>query len=178
MFIWTKNFKEHLNWACLSVQRIFFHLSHNLHMSCFSAFNDFSLFIWSVSRTFRLYMFEITGIVLGWIQLNCPWHSLVCSIAPDDSQLHFMISCWCSMQHVNTFIFHSPIYLPLHEGSNWYTPGWLLGSSLGSFLSHRIPCKFWRVVKVIFLFTFLNYFVIFSYLRSILSNHWVAFELM
>ena len=75
------------------------------------SFNIFSLFISRASRTFLLYIFGITAIILGWIKLNCPWHSLVCSVAPDNSQLPFMLSCWCSMQRVNTFFFESPIYL-------------------------------------------------------------------
>ena len=63
----------------------------------------FSLLISRASRTFLLNMFNITAIVLGWIQLNCPWHSLVWSVAQDDSQLPFMLSCWCSMQCINVF---------------------------------------------------------------------------
>ena len=67
------------------------------------------------SRTFLLYMFDITAIVLGWIQLDYPWHSLVCSVAPDESQLPFMLSSWCSVQPVNTFFFDLPIYLPIYS---------------------------------------------------------------
>ena len=59
------------------------------------------------SRTFLLCMF---AIVLGWIQLDYPWHSLVCSVAPDESQLPFMLSSWCSIQRVNTFFFDLPTY--------------------------------------------------------------------
>ena len=100
-----------------------------------------------------LYMFDIMAIVFMWIQLNWPWHSFVCSMAPDDSKLPFMLSCCCSIQRVNTFFFHSPIYLPLYEQSNWHTPGWLWGSSFGSFW-HRMLCKFLPDVKVMSLFTF------------------------
>ena len=168
-----KKFKEHWNWACFSAQRIF-HLSSNLHTSCFSAFNVFSLLISRASRTFFLYMFDITGIVLGWIQLSCPWHSLVCSIAPDDSQLLFMLSCWCSIHHVNTIFFDSLMYVPLHEQSNWYTSWWLLGSSFGLFWQ-RMPCKLLLDLKVISLLTFLNSFLI---VDSKLGTHGVSFELL
>ena len=65
-----------------------------------------------VSRTFLLYKLGITTIALGWIQLNCQWHSLVCSVAPDDSQLPFMLSCWCSIHVSIHFFFDLPIYLP------------------------------------------------------------------
>ena len=69
-------------------------------------------------------------------KLNCPWHSLVCLVALNDSQLPFMLSCWCSMQRVNTFFFDSPIYLSLHGYRQYiwfrfakisviYAPGWL-----------------------------------------------------
>ena len=104
-------------------------------------FNVFDLFISRISRTFFIYMFNITAIVFGWIQLNCPWHYLVCLVAPYDSILPLMLSCWCSMQRVNTFFFDWPMYLPLLEQSNWCTPGWILGASYGLFW-HRMLCKF------------------------------------
>ena len=79
-----------------------------------------------------LNLFISTAIFFSrWTQLNYPWLSFLCSVALDDSQLPFMLSCWCSMQPVNTFFFDWPIYLLLHEQLNWCTPGWLLGSSLG-----------------------------------------------
>ena len=102
----------------------------------------------------------------------CLWHSLVCSVAPDDSQLPFMLSCWCWMQLVSTFFFDSPIYLPLHEQSNWYTPGWLLGNSFGLFW-HRMLCKF--LPDVMSLYTILNSFLIFD---AILGTHRIFFELV
>ena len=135
-------------------------------------FNVFSLLISRASRAFLLYMFYIIAIIVGWIQLNCPWRSMVYSVTPDDSHLCFMLSCWCSMQRVNTFFFDSPIYLPLHEQFNWYTPGWLLGSILGLFW-HKMLCKFLRDVKVMSLFTFLNYFLIFG---LILAGIWKGEE--
>ena len=103
--------------------------------------NVFNLFISRTSGTFFIYMFDIPTIVLGWIQLNCSWHYLVCLVATDDSKLPFVLSCWYSMQRVNTFFFDWPIYQPLLEQSNWCTPGWLLGSSYGLFW-HRMFCKF------------------------------------
>ena len=59
------------------------------------------------------------------------------------------------------FFFDTLIYLPLHEQSDWYTPGWLLGSRFGLFW-HRILCEFLPDVKVMSLFTFLNSFLIFG----------------
>ena len=153
-------------------------------MSLFSALNVLSvsinvfslkyIFISHASCTFLLYIFDITAIVVGWIHLNCPWHSLVCSVVPNDYQLPFMLSFWCSMQSGNTFFFDSPIYLPLHEQCNWYTPGWLLGSSFGLFW-HRMLCKFLPDVKVMFLFTFLNPFL---HVGPILGNDGIFFELV
>ena len=139
-------------------------------------FNGFSLFISRASGTFLLNMFDI---VLGWIQLNWLLHSLVCSVAPDDSQLLFVLSCRCSMQLVNTFFFDLLIYLPLHEQSNWYTPGWLLSGSFGLFW-HRMLYKFfpnfWSnsryprnclraglIVTAIFFFFFLFLFLIIDF---------------
>ena len=114
-----------------------------------------------------LHMSGITAIVLGWIQLNNPCHFMVCLMALDDSQLPFMLSCWCSMQRVNTFFFSSPIYLTLDEQSNWHTPGWQLGSSFGSFW-HRIVCISLLDVKIMFLFIVLNSLIIFG---PILGTH-------
>ena len=59
------------------------------------------------------------------------------------------------------FFFDTLIYLPLHEQSDWYTPGWLLGSRFGLFW-HRILCEFLPDVNVMSLFTFLNSFLIFG----------------
>ena len=75
----------------------------------------------------------------------------------DDSQLPLMLSNWCSMQRVNTFFFDLPIYLPLHKQSNWYTLGWLVHNSFGLFW-YRMLCKFFSGLKVMSLFTFLNFF--------------------
>ena len=87
--------------------------------------------------------------LLTYLLTYCPSHTLVCSVAPDDSQLPFMISCWWPIQRVSTFFFDSPIYLPLLEQSNWYTPGWLLGSNFALFW-HRMLCKFLQDMKVMF----------------------------
>ena len=105
---------------------------------------------------------------------NCPWSFLVCSVALDDSQLPFMLSFWCSMQRVNTFYFDLPIYVSLHEQYNWYTPGWLLGNSFVLFW-HRMLYKVLPDTKVMSLFTFLNYFLLFG---PILGTHRIFFELV
>ena len=93
----------------------------------------FSLFISSASRIFLSYMYGEMRTVFGCSQLNWPWHSFVCSVAPDDSHFPLILSCWCSMHRVRTLFFDSPIYFPLHEQSNWYTLGWLFDSSLSLF---------------------------------------------
>ena len=109
-------------------------------------FNAFSLLISRASYTFPLYTFEIMAIVLRLIYLNCWWHLLVCSVAPIDFQLPFMLSCWCSMQRINTLFFDLAIYLPLEEQSNCYTSGCLLGTRFGLFW-HRMLHKFLLIWK-------------------------------
>ena len=109
-------------------------------------FNAFSLLISRASYTFPLYRFEIMAIVLRLIYLNCWWHLLVCSVAPIDFQLPFMLSCWCSMQRINTLFFDLAIYLPLEEQSNCYTSGCLLGTRFGLFW-RRMLHKFLLIWK-------------------------------
>ena len=135
--------------------------SHQCLCLVFWTFYRFHLMFWvylsqRVHAPF-LYMTGITAIVHRWIQLNCPWHSLVYSVAPNDSQLPFTMSCWCSMQRFN--FFYPPIYLSLHEQSNWYTLKWLLGKGFRLFW-YRMLCKSLLVLKVMSLFTFLNSFLI------------------
>ena len=98
----------------------------------------FSLFIWSASWIFLSYLYGEMHTLFGCSQLNWPWHSFVCSVATNDSHFPHILSCWCSMHHVRTLFFDSLLYFPLHEQSNWYTPGWLFGSSLGLFFWQRI----------------------------------------
>ena len=93
----------------------------------------FRLFISSALQIFVSYIYGEMHTVFGWSQSNCPWHSFVCSVAQRDSHFPLMLSCWCSMHRMRTLFFDSPIYFPLHDQSNWYTPGWLFGSSLALF---------------------------------------------
>ena len=61
--------------------------------------------------------------VLGCNQSKCPWHSFVCSVAPEDDHLLLMLSCWCSVDLLIIFFFASPLYTDPHEYFNLYTPG-------------------------------------------------------
>ena len=105
----------------------------------------FSLFILSVSWIFLSYMYGEMRAVFECSQSNCPSYSAVCSVAPDDFHFSLMLSCWCSIYCVRTLFFDSPIYFQLHEKSNWYTLGWLFGSSFGlSPLTENLLQIFWR----------------------------------
>ena len=132
---------------------------------------------WSIisraSRTFLLYMFSITAIVLGWILLNCLWHSLMCSVSPDDSQLSLVLSGRCSMKRVNSFLLWftniSTISTPLEDdlrmaSSTSYTLVTLeddsgMASSFGLFW-HMVLCRFLLDLQVMSLLTFLKSFKI------------------
>ena len=137
---------------------------------------------WSIisraSRTFLLYMFTITAIVPGWILLNCLWHSLMCLVSPDDTQLSLMLSGRCSMKRVNRFLLWftniSTISLtiqltPLEDDSRMasstsYTLVTLednsgMASSFGLFW-HMVLCRFLLDVQVMSLLTFLKSFKI------------------
>ena len=59
------------------------------------SFDVFSVFIPKALRTFLLYMFGITATVLGWIQMNCPWHSLMRRMTPR------YLLCW--LAHVQCY---------------------------------------------------------------------------
>ena len=61
--------------------------------------------------------------VLGCNQSKWPWHSIVCSVAPEDDQLHLMLSCWCCIDVLIIFFFVSPWYADPHEHFNSYNPG-------------------------------------------------------
>ena len=100
-------------------------------------------------------------------QSNCPWHSFVCSVARNDSHFPLMLSCWCSMHCVRSVFFDSPIYFPLHEQSNWYTPVWLFGSGFGLFFWQRICWRFFPDVKAISFPIFLNSCFIFGLMFGI-----------
>ena len=97
--------------------------------------------------------------------------TLWCVQWSNDSQLPFILSCWCLIQCVNSFFVDSSIYLRLHEQVNWY-PGWLLGSSFGLFWQ-RMLCKFLSVVKVMSLFTFFVFSLTFGPISTSRKVPWV-----
>ena len=61
--------------------------------------------------------------VLRCNQSKCPWHSFVCSVAPEDDQLPLMLSSRCSIDLLMIFFFVSPLYTDPHEHFNWYQQG-------------------------------------------------------
>ena len=130
----------------------------------------FSFFISSASWIFLSYIYGEMRTVFGYSQSNCPWHSYVCSVAPDNSHFPLMLSYWCSMHRIRTLFFDSPKYFPLQEKSNWYTRGWLIGSSLGLFFWQRICCRFFPDVKAISSAIFLNSRFIFGLMFGIQGN--------
>ena len=115
-----------------------------------------SLFISSALRIFLSYTYGEMHNVFGWRQSSCPWHSFICSVAPDDSHFPLILSCSYSLHRVSILFFDSPMYFPLHEQSNWYTPGWQFGGGLGLFFWQRICCIFFSEVKAISFPIFLN----------------------
>ena len=70
-------------------------------------------------------------------QSKWPWHSFICSVAPEDDQLPLTLSYWCSICVLMIFFFVSPLYTDPHDHFNLYTPGWLFGIDLSLFL-HKI----------------------------------------
>ena len=73
----------------------------------------FDLIISSDSLIFLLLYLASLDNVFGCSQLNWPWHSKQCSVAPELSHFPFMLSCWCSIVLVITFFFVSPMYSAL-----------------------------------------------------------------
>ena len=130
------------------------YLSQGLHVSFFYTYLTLQRLFWGES---------------SWIDHGTLW-----CVQWRQMTLSYLLSCWCSMQRANTFLFDWPIYLPLYDQSNWYTAGWLLGSSFSLFW-HRMLCKFLPDVKVMSLFTFLNSFLIFG---PILGIHGIFFLLV
>ena len=66
------------------------------------------------------------------------WHQMTPS---------YLLCCLVDVQcNVSILFFDSLIYLPLHEQSHWYTPGWLLGSSYGLFDigCFESSCQMWN----------------------------------
>ena len=70
----------------------------------------FDLIISSDSLIFLLLCLASVDNTFGCSQLNWPWHSKQCSVAPELSHFPFMLSWWCSIVMVNTFFFVSPMY--------------------------------------------------------------------
>ena len=150
-------------------------------MSLFSTLNDlsvsfnvFSLFTSKASRTFFytcLTLWRLFSSESSWIVHGTLWCVQWCRMTPS-----YLLCCLVDVQfNVSIpFFFDSPIYLPLHEQSKWYTPRWLLCSSFGLF-RHRMLCKFLPDVKVLSLFTVLNSFLIFG---PILGTHKFFFVLV
>ena len=65
------------------------------------------------SPIFRLWFCYSFDKVLGFIQLNSPWHSWQLSVAADLSHFPLKLSCWYSMVLVMTFFLVLPIYRAL-----------------------------------------------------------------
>ena len=90
---------------------------------CFDKVAIITIYIQFTTVTFWSYDFQwlpifsafISGFpyVSGFSQLNWPWHSKQCSVAPELSHLPFKLSCSCSIVLVITFFFVSPMYSAL-----------------------------------------------------------------
>ena len=64
------------------------------------------LFIYNDSLILRSCMLDNFASVFGCSQLNCPWQSLECSVAPDTFHFPAMLSSWCSIDQMSTgFLF-------------------------------------------------------------------------
>ena len=63
----------------------------------------FRLFISSgfFSRIFLSCMYSEMRTIFGCSQSNCPWHSFVCSIAPDDFHFPLMLSFFLTHQYIS-----------------------------------------------------------------------------
>ena len=99
--------------TCLS-WRDFLHRDSKLFFFC----SFFAFLISNDSLIFRLWYCCSVDKVLGFIQLNCPWHSRQCSVAPELSHFPLKLSYWCSMVLVMTFFLVSPIYRAFQLQSN------------------------------------------------------------
>ena len=97
---------------------------HSLPLKNFSSFVRFCFFsFFLISLIFRLWYCCSIYKVLGFIQLNCPWHS-------KHSHFPLKLSCWCSRVLMMTLVL--PIYRVLQTQSNWKAHGKL------SFLAQEI----------------------------------------
>ena len=63
------------------------------------------LFISNDSLILRSCMLDNFASVFGCSQLNRPWQSLQCSVAPDAYHFPAMLSSWCSIDRVSTRFF-------------------------------------------------------------------------
>ena len=84
----------------------------------FSFFFVFPFLISNDSLIFRLWYCCLVDKGLGFIQLNCLWHSKQCSVAPE--LFHSLkLSCWCFMVLVMSFLLVSLIYRALQVQPYW-----------------------------------------------------------
>ena len=125
----------------------------------FERFADFPF----VNVWWNAYCFRMESV-----ELSMAFFCMFCS--PRWSPFSTHATCWCSMHRVKTLFFESPIYLLLHEQSNWHTPGWLFGSRLGLFFWQRICCRFFPDVKAISFLIFFNSRFTFGLMFGIQGN--------
>ena len=105
----------------------------------------FSLFISSTLWFFLSCKYGEMHTVFRCSPSNWPWHSFVCSVAPDDSHFPLMLSCWCSMHRVRTLFSFSTCQYISHCLSN------LTDILLVDYLVVDWVCSFDRVIVVDFL---------------------------
>ena len=108
---------------------------------------------------------------LGCNQSKWPWHSFICSVAPEDDQLPLTLSYWCSIYLLMIFFFVSLLYTDPHDHFNFYIPGWLFGIDLSLFL-HKIFFileSFWNpTLNLVFGISFLIFDPIFGIHRKVI----------
>ena len=115
--IWRLYALQWLLLFCHKLLRSLMFLSKGVHVFVFTRlpslrfiFNlllpHFNLLISSDFLIFLFLYLASLDNVFGCNQLNWPWHFKLCSIAPELSHFPFMLSCWCSLFLVITFLFH------------------------------------------------------------------------
>ena len=117
----------------------------------------FDLIIFIDSLIFLLLYLAYLSNVFGCNQLNWPWYSKQCSLAPELSQFPFMLSCWCSIVPGITFFFVSPMQSALQLKFNVKTPGQELGISFDWFW-HKMDFRLAPNVNTVLMSFFLNSF--------------------
>ena len=105
LILWKKGFHE---FVFTILPRSLFNTLTDLPCSAFVS----KLFISNDSLILRSCMLDNFANIFGCSQLNGPWHSLECSVAPNASHLPAMLSSWCSTDRASTRFFVSPIYSP------------------------------------------------------------------